>query len=74
MEVKIVRITPRMAEELLQSSEGNVRYSKGKKYDIRIVNKICEDIRKNNWVYGNNSIVIDSNGHLIDGHHRLKAI
>ncbi|MBQ6577447.1 MAG: hypothetical protein IJL91_06840 [Bacteroidales bacterium] len=62
-------ITPEYAKELLGTSVGNRTISKG----TRAV--YGQDMLNGNWTEETgNSISIDWNGHLRDGHHRLEEI
>lgn len=74
MNVKYMEITPEVASMWLNRSNGNPRWRSGKIVDNNRVNKIATDIKSGKWVPGNNSIAFDSNGILVDGHHRLSAI
>ena len=62
-----------MAASWLETSRGNPRW-KGKMYDYRKVKAIRDDILAGRWHPGNNSVAFDTEGVLVDGHHRLKAI
>lgn len=68
MYTKKMLITPEMAERYLQTNQRN-RNIKGYK-----VQKLEDDIKNGDWIVTHQGIAIDSNGKLIDGHHRLTAI
>lgn len=74
MEVKYMEISPELASMWLSRSKGNPRWETGKVVDNNRVNKIATDIKSGKWIPGNNSIAFDSNGILVDGHHRLSAV
>lgn len=75
MKAVIKTITPELAEQMLSTSKGNPRWrSAGKIVDDRAVDAIYRDIISGKWNPGNASIAFDEDGHLVDGHHRLKAI
>lgn len=74
MNVKSILVTPEIAHDWLLKSKGNPRWKTGKFVDNKRVAKIAQDIIDNKWFPGNNSIAFDSDGVLVDGHHRLSAI
>lgn len=75
MEVKNMIVTPELAEKWLSMSNGNPRWTSGRKlYDHRKVEVIARDIERGNWNPGNGTIAFDEYGTLVDGHHRLAAI
>lgn len=61
-------ITPERAEQLLKTNPRNRRIRITKK------NKIAIDILSGNFELNHQSIAIDTNGMLIDGHHRLEGV
>lgn len=67
MEAKIETITPDKAKVLLDSSNGNRSLKQAK------VAAYARDMTAGNWMLNGGSIVIDWNGALIDGSHRLTA-
>ena len=67
MKTEILTITPALAASLLASSNGN-RPTKAAK-----VQAYARDMASGRWMTNGESIIIDVNGSLIDGHHRLKA-
>lgn len=72
LEVSVVRMTPKQAQELLDESlkKGtNVR-----RLSERMVERLVRDIEAGNWSPGAASIKTNSKGLLIDGQHRLAAI
>ena len=79
MKVEIVNVTPRLAAEWLATSDGNPRWrkcvsNKNKLYDERIVERIADDMRNDNWNPGTNTIGFGEDGKLKEGHHRLAAV
>ena len=60
-------ITPEKAEELLASSAGNRTIIK------RRVEAYARDMKEGRWQPAN-MIIVDADGHLADGHHRLNAV
>jgi len=67
MKVKIKLITPDVAKELLKKNPLNRKIKNTLMYDLSRMMK-CGD-----WVENGESIIIDSNGELKDGQHRLRA-
>lgn len=61
-------ITPAKAQEYLNSSLGNRPISKP------TVHSYADTMKKGNWMMNGVPIVFDTEGHLLDGHHRLEAI
>lgn len=61
-------ITPAKAREYLKSSIGNRPISKV------YVRSYADTMKAGGWMLNGVPIVFDTNGHLIDGHHRLHAI
>ena len=64
----VVNVSPVLAEYLLSTSPGN-RSIKPKR-----VQMYANDIKKGNWKLNGEPIIIDSQGRLRDGHHRLEAV
>lgn len=65
-----VLVTPELAEELFKKRANNNR-----NLDSKYINKYALDMKKNRWVPGPGSILsFSSDGILLNGHHRLKAI
>ena len=65
---QIHTISPTVAQELLGRSEGN-RSLKRTKLD-----SYASDMRAGKWVMNGEPIIIDEDGTLVDGHHRLTAV
>ena len=68
MYLKKVHVTPEMAAEWLSTNPRNRSIKEFK------VKQLEEAIRSGNWELTHQSIGIDENGKLVDGHHRLTAI
>jgi hypothetical protein len=66
--MKIVTITPEMAEKMLSKNTSNRKQSKV------TVTKYAKDITLGNWILNGESIKFTKDGSLIDGQHRLMAI
>lgn len=68
IQTEVKKITPAYARELLdgQADNRNIR--------PRLVGKIASDILEGRWQTNGESIVLDENGKLLDGQHRLSAI
>jgi hypothetical protein len=67
-QVSIIRITPLYAAELLKTNN-----------NIRPINKehvqfLYKQMESGNWQFGNDAIVLDHNGNLVNGQHRLTAL
>lgn len=73
---EVVVVSPRTAAKWLATSEGNPRWSNqsDKIADDRRVKSIAEDIERGDWAPGTNGIGFDTEGHLVEGHHRLSSI
>jgi hypothetical protein len=67
MKTDIRTVTPQLAESILASSNGNrsIKSAKVKAY--------ARDMAEGRWMVNGESIIIDANGALIDGHHRMQA-
>lgn len=75
MKSEIMKITPEMARDLLATSHGNFRYANtNRTVNPVIVKKYAADMINGNWKINPQGIIIDENGVLIDGHHRLNAV
>lgn len=61
-------ITPAKAQEYLNSSLGNRPISKP------TVHSYADTMKQGGWMMNGVPIVFDTDGHLLDGHHRLEAI
>lgn len=67
-EVKVVLVTPAMAENWLISNIGN------RPLDMDRVNGFLDQMRKGEWMLSTDSIGFDTNGKLVNGQHRLNAV
>lgn len=61
-------ITPAKAQEYLETSVGNRPISKV------FVHSYADTMRQGKWILNGVAIIFDSEGHLQDGHHRLRAV
>lgn len=61
-------ITPAKAQEYLQTSLGNRPTSNP------TVQSYADTMKKGKWMLNGMCIIFDTEGHLIDGHHRLMAV
>lgn len=68
LDVNIMRVTPRMAEEWLGRNEANRNIRPGH------VASLARDMTAGNFVLSGESIKFDIDGNLIDGQHRLSAV
>lgn len=68
LDVTIMRVTPRMAEEWLGRNEANRNIRPGH------VASLARDMTAGNFVLSGESIKFDIDGNLIDGQHRLSAV
>ena len=66
-QAKLVEITPMIAEAMLATSNGNRPMKAAKLKAYR------RDMENGKWSMNGESIIIDVNGSLVDGHHRLTA-
>lgn len=67
MKCEVITITPQLAESILSTSNGNRGFKAAK------VNQYARDMSSGKWTANGETIIIDVNGALIDGHHRLSA-
>lgn len=68
-------VTPDMAREMWEKSNGNPRFtSKGKMVNREKVKALAEVLRNGGWHMSGDTIKFGENGELIDGHHRIAAI
>jgi len=65
---QLTRVTPEMAKEYLEKSNGNRTLSRHK------IDAYKKSIIDGEWYPEVETISFDTNGHLINGHHRLTAI
>lgn len=61
-------ITPAKAQEYLRTSRGNRPISKV------YVRSYADTMKKGGWMLNGVPIIFDTDGHLVDGHHRLLAV
>ena len=67
-QIKIVTITPERAAIMLESNRHNRPVSQSR------VAKYASDMKAGNWKFTHQGLAFDSEGHLIDGQHRLLAV
>lgn len=67
--VKIVDVTPKMAERWLYEKN-----TKNRKMYENVVNRYALDMKRGNWALNHQGISFCEDGSLLDGQHRLKAI
>lgn len=68
--MKLIKLTPKMAEELLQRNTANFR-----PLSTRLAERYAEDMREGRWKFNGDTICFSSDdGVLIDGQHRLWAV
>ena len=70
LDVKVVRITPKMAQKMLES----LHLAPNRKPKEFFAAKLMRDIALGRWRVTTNAIGFDWNGRLIDGQNRLRAI
>lgn len=68
IDVKVIRITPDIAEEFLGKNNDNRKMRK------LVVQTYAKDMSEGRWEFTHQGIAFDCNGNLIDGQHRLAAI
>ncbi len=68
IESGIITMSPALAEQLLATSLGNRRINNQR------VAAWADDMKAGKWVVNGEPIIIDENGHLREGHHRLHAV
>ena len=66
--VEVVRMTPDMARDILKKNINNRNIKRDR------VNLYASDMEKGRWQLNGESIVIDTDGNLKDGQHRLMAV
>lgn len=69
MEMKVVTITPQMAEDWLTTRSARNRHIS--KY---IVARYARDMAEGNWVLTHQGLAFDESDRIIDGQHRLAAV
>lgn len=65
---RMLTITPDLADYILQKNENNRNISNPS------VRKMADDIKNGDWQANGQSIIIDTEGRLNDGQHRLNAV
>ena len=66
--IEVVRMTPDMARAILKNNPNNRNVKRDR------VSLYASDMEKGRWQLNGESIVIDANGNLKDGQHRLMAV
>lgn len=66
--IEVVRMTPDLARAILKNNINNRNVKRER------VNLYASDMEKGRWQLNGESIVIDANGNLKDGQHRLMAV
>ena len=66
--VEVVRMTPDMARAILKNNPNNRNVKRDR------VSLYASDMEKGRWQLNGESIVIDADGNLKDGQHRLMAV
>lgn len=67
--IKLVRVTPAIAAEYLEQSEKNYRNISQKTVDM-----YARAMKNGEWLLTPQGMSFDTNDHLIDGQHRLRAV
>lgn len=70
MNIKIMKVTPKMAAEFLKS----VDIEKQRKLSDRLVDTYAQTMRNGKWVLTHQGIAFDKNGNLCDGQHRMQGV
>lgn len=68
VEAKIETVTPEMAKDWLEGQ------AKNRKWKRDVVDRYKSEMVQGNWQINGQPIIIDAQGRLIDGQHRLMAI
>jgi hypothetical protein len=69
MKTEVVMITPAMAEKWLKgTTSGNRPIRKNN------LQRLIHDMKSGQWSLNGESIVLDDNGNVVDGQHRLRAV
>jgi hypothetical protein len=68
IEGKVVRVTPKLAEEMLAKNISNRRV------ETRRVDGYAADMARGEWDFNGEAIKVAQDGSLIDGQHRLMAV
>lgn len=69
MKTEIMVVTPSVAEKWLAATT-----FRNRNLSSTVVNRYANDMAKGEWLLNGESIVIDDNGNVIDGQHRLHAV
>lgn len=69
MKVEFVTITPAIAEKMLAQST-----NKNRPLNELACKRFARDMSDGKWKMNGESIVVDDNGNVVDGQHRLKAV
>ena len=68
LNLRIVRITPKIASIILETNTSNRPKNKSN------INFLAKEINSGNWRFDGESIKFDKNGNLLDGQHRLESV
>lgn len=68
MKVKVTKVTPEIAEQWLRNNKVNRKLRKSR------VNAYARDMSSGSWRDAESMIMLDGNGQLLNGQHRLSAI
>lgn len=74
MYAEFMDVTPSLAQEWLNTSNGNPRWTNGKLVNKEAVRRIKHDIEAGNWHTAGDPIQFREDGTLFNGHHRLTAV
>lgn len=69
MRTEVMTVTPAMAEKMIKASTGVNRPLK-----TQIVRQYANDMASGKWKENGESIILDDNGNILDGQHRLHAV
>lgn len=69
MRIEIMTVTPAMANKWLESTT-----FRNRNVSVAAVNRYATDMAEGRWALNGESIVLDDNGNVIDGQHRLRAV
>jgi hypothetical protein len=69
MKTEVMTVTPAMAEKWLAATT-----FRNRNVSATAVNRYANDMTRGRWALNGESIVIDDNGNVIDGQHRLRAV
>ncbi len=69
MTTTVELISPSRAEELLATN-----HERQRNMSRAVVDKYIAEMKAGNWITSPHGIVIDSQGHLVDGQHRMEAV